>query len=308
MSSRSSCSDICSCSQTSATGRRSPARPACDQHGGERDEAGEALRADAGLRAAGGGGRPALGSSSSAGGRDGARRAGGTAANGSPRCSSRCGRGGRAPRATSSGGPRTRACSPKPSTQAMSSRGMAYEVRKTRPAVLGGAHLAVGAEVALDVPGDAVGHPDLGGAHRVAELPRHAVGVLARVEVVGALEVVLGLGRVGDLAADAREAEDADRLALVRVADEVELAALEQQLVGVDPAHRGLAASASCSTRTRSACAGRSRCRSSPARADSSCPPADAVMPRPIERWAGESSGLGRPQVICCSARRSGSA
>ncbi len=43
-------------------------------------------------------------------------------------------------------------------------------------------------------------------------------------------------------------------------------------------------------------------------RPESSCPPAEAVIPSASERWSGDSSGLGRPQVICCSARRSGSA
>jgi hypothetical protein len=103
------------------------------------------------------------------------------------------------------------------------------------------AQLAVGAELALDVPRDVIGHPDLRRADGVPELPRHAAGELARVEVGRALEVVLGLGRVGDLAADAREAEDAHAVALVRVADEVELPALEQQVVRVDLAQRGLA-------------------------------------------------------------------
>ncbi len=106
-------------------------------------------------------------------------------------------------------------------------------------AVLALAHLAVGAEGALDLPGDVVGHPDRRGAERVAELPRDPVGVFARVEALRPREVVLGLGRVGDLAADAREPEDADRAALVRVADEVELAALEQQQVRVDLARLG---------------------------------------------------------------------
>ena len=68
----------------------------------------------------------------------------------------------------------------------------------------------------------------------LAELPVGAVGVRARVEVGRTAEVVLGLGRVGDLAADAREAEHADRLALVGVAEQVELATLEEQVVGID--------------------------------------------------------------------------
>ena len=115
---------------------------------------------------------------------------------------------------------------------------------QARVGVLGGEHdrpvglarrdLAVMAEVALDVPGHAAVDLDLGGAKRVAELPVRAGGIRARIEVAGALEVVLGLGRVGDLAADAREPEHAQRVALVRLADEVELAALEQQRVGVD--------------------------------------------------------------------------
>ena len=92
--------------------------------------------------------------------------------------------------------------------------------------------------MALDLPRDPVADPHLGGADRVAELPVDAVRVRARVEVGGALEVVLGLGRVADLAADAREPEDADRVALVRAADDVELAALEEQLVRVDLARR----------------------------------------------------------------------
>src|SRR5204862_7112444 len=97
------------------------------------------------------------------------------------------------------------------------------------PAVLGLGHLAVGPERSRGLPGDAVRDPDLGRAEWIAELPRGAVGVLARIEAVRAREVVLGLGRIGDLAAHAREPEDADRPALVRVADEVELPALEEQ-------------------------------------------------------------------------------
>ena len=53
---------------------------------------------------------------------------------------------------------------------------------------------------------------------------------------------MLGLGRVADLAADAREAEHPDRAPLVRMPDEIELAALEQELVGVDLARVQVAA------------------------------------------------------------------
>ena len=106
----------------------------------------------------------------------------------------------------------------------------------------GGADLAVAAEVALDLPGDAAADPHLGDPDRLSELPVDPVGVGPRVEVVGALEVVLGLGGVADLAADPREAEDPDRAALVRAADDVELAPLVQQLVGVDAAGADLVA------------------------------------------------------------------
>jgi hypothetical protein len=51
---------------------------------------------------------------------------------------------------------------------------------------------------------------------------------------------VLGLRRVGDLAANPGEAEDPHGLALVRVADEIELAAPVHEVVGIDLALRGL--------------------------------------------------------------------
>ena len=44
---------------------------------------------------------------------------------------------------------------------------------------------------------------------------------------------MLGLRRVGDLAADSREPEDANRVALVRVADQIELPVAEDEVVGV---------------------------------------------------------------------------
>ena len=108
--------------------------------------------------------------------------------------------------------------------------------------LVGRLEAAVAAEVALDLPCDPAGDPDLGAADRLAVLPGNPVGVGARIEVGGALEVVLGLGCVADLAEDPGEAEDADRVTLVRAADDVELAALEQQLVGVDAAAAGLVA------------------------------------------------------------------
>jgi len=74
------------------------------------------------------------------------------------------------------------------------------------------------------------------------QLPVGAAAVVAAIEVLGRREVVLGLGRVADLALDPGEAEDAHRLALVRVADQIELAAAEDQVVGVDLPLRGVAA------------------------------------------------------------------
>ena len=107
--------------------------------------------------------------------------------------------------------------------------------------LLGVAQLAVGAEVALDQPGDPLADQDLRRALGLAQLPVGAAAVVAAVEVLRRREVVLGLGGVADLALDPREAEDAHRLALVRVADQVELAAAEDQVEGVDLALLGLA-------------------------------------------------------------------
>ena len=98
------------------------------------------------------------------------------------------------------------------------------------------AYLAVAPEVTFDLPGDPLGDLNFGDGALLAELPISAVGVSARIEVGWATEVVLGLGRVGDLAADPRESEDAYVLPLVRVAEQVELAALEEQVVGVHAA------------------------------------------------------------------------
>ena len=100
--------------------------------------------------------------------------------------------------------------------------------------------LAVAAEVAFDLPGDPLRELDLGDVELLPELPVGAVRVGARVEVGGPAEVVLRLGRIGDLAADAREPEHPDGLALVRVAEEIELPALEEQVVGIDLARADL--------------------------------------------------------------------
>ncbi len=102
---------------------------------------------------------------------------------------------------------------------------------------VGGSRLpqrSVGAEVALDQPGDPLADEDRGGPLDLAHLPVGAGGVVAAVEVLRRGEVVLGLRGVGDLAPDAREPEDADRLALVRVADQIELPVAEDEVVGVD--------------------------------------------------------------------------
>ena len=99
--------------------------------------------------------------------------------------------------------------------------------------LLGGADLAVGAEVALHQPGDSLAQEDLRRPLDLAHLPLGAARVVAAVEVLGRREVVLRLGRVGDLAADPGEAKDAHRVALVRVADQIELASAVDEVVRV---------------------------------------------------------------------------
>src|SRR5204862_7079851 len=107
--------------------------------------------------------------------------------------------------------------------------------------LLGGSRNAhVLAEVALDEPLDLVREPHARSPDRLAELPRRAVRVDARVEALGRREVVLGLRGIADLAADAREPELAHVVALVRVADEVELAAAEEQVVRIHLARANL--------------------------------------------------------------------
>ena len=213
---------------------------------------------------------------------------------------------------TSSGGPTMRAFSPSPSTQAISWRALAYGVTNSRspPSAVRRrrrAHLPVAAEVALDLPGDPLADPDLGGPDRLAELPVDPVGVRARVEVRRALEVVLGLGRVADLAADPRQPEHADRAALVRAPDDVELSALVQQLVGVDAARADLVALHRVVVEHDRLAAEdrgldlRQPLRDVVAAGGAGDPERDRVLLR-------GASGLGRPQEICCSASRSGSA
>jgi hypothetical protein len=107
---------------------------------------------------------------------------------------------------------------------------------KDPAALVGLADLPVAAEVPLDLPRDPLGDQDLGHALLLAELPVGAVGVRPWIEVGRPAEVVLGLSRVGDLAAYAREAEHANRLALVGVAEQIELTPLEQQVIGINPA------------------------------------------------------------------------
>ena len=60
----------------------------------------------------------------------------------------------------------------------------------------GVADMAVAPEVALHLPCDALGDEDRRRAEPLAQLPVGARGVLARVEVLGPVEVVLGLRRV----------------------------------------------------------------------------------------------------------------
>src|ERR1044072_9375743 len=108
--------------------------------------------------------------------------------------------------------------------------------------LLRGTQLTVAAVVALDQPGDPLAAEDLRRALGLPQLPVGAAAVVAAIEILRRREVVLGLGGIPDLALDPREAEDTNRVALVRVADQVELAAAEDEVVGVDLALLGLAA------------------------------------------------------------------
>ena len=95
------------------------------------------------------------------------------------------------------------------------------------------AEVPVGAVVALHQPGDPLADEDARPPLDRPHLPFGARGVIAAVEVLGSRKVVLGLGRVGDLALDPREAKDAHVVALVRVPDQVELAVAKDEVVGV---------------------------------------------------------------------------
>jgi hypothetical protein len=109
-------------------------------------------------------------------------------------------------------------------------------------AVAGRLDLAVLAVVALDEPVDPLAEEDPCGPLARAHLPVGTGCVVAAVETAGRAEVVLGLARVGDLALDPREPEDADGIAFVGVADQIELAGAEDEVVGIDLAvHRRVA-------------------------------------------------------------------
>jgi len=117
MSSRTSCTDICSCSDTSLIGSGRPSRPA-------------AMSTEANVtRRAKRSGRMALSPSARADSRGASTGAGGvedpTPANGSPACNSTIRARRASASAASSGGPPTRACSPNPSAHAISRRGSA---------------------------------------------------------------------------------------------------------------------------------------------------------------------------------------
>jgi hypothetical protein len=91
----------------------------------------------------------------------------------------------------------------------------------------------VSARGALDEPGGGGGDPDRGDLVRLAELPRRAIAPLGRVELGRDAEVALAARGEADVAADAREPERTDRVAIVIAADEVPLAVSQEQAVGI---------------------------------------------------------------------------
>ena len=91
---------------------------------------------------------------------------------------------------------------------------------------------------ALDEPGRGGQHADRRDLLALAELPRCAVAPLRRIELGGDAEVALATRREADVAADAREPERADRLAVVVASHEVPLTLAQEQAVGVHRARR----------------------------------------------------------------------
>ena len=232
MSSRSSRSEICRRSWSSAASSSSPRRPAS-----MRTDASVTSRAKRSGRIAVSPWPRRLVASVSASASGSSRGSAGPASSRPPsawRAASVATRS--ATSSSSSGGPRTCACSPRRSTHDATMRALAYGVAKTtepsspgrispnRPKWRETCH-AMRSETRTSAI-----------ALRLAELPRGAAGVVARVELLArrAAEVVLGLRRVRDLAAHPRQAEDAQRVAVVGAAQEVELPALEEQVVRVD--------------------------------------------------------------------------
>ena len=216
-------------------------RPGLDEDGRERDEPGEALGADRGvaLAAAARAVRVGLGVGQLA--RVGRRRpAPGRRRRGARRASRRA----RRPRRSSSGGPRTCTCSPRRSTQRREharrwrtgSRRRSSRRRRDGPRRSGRS----GARPARRCARTRA--PRRCPASRRTATRRGWRSRAGRILARRAAEVVLGLRRVRDLAADARQAEDAQRAALVGVAEEVELPALEEQVVRVDLAGARLVA------------------------------------------------------------------
>ena len=156
-------------------------------------------------------------------------------------------RGARAASSTSSDGSSRRACSPSPSTHATSWRGCAYSVVKTTPGP--GTRRAPArhwlptaspAEVPVRPKSRSTSQRSAPRSTRRAVPSGSPSCQSARCAYAhgskssGVVKSCSAFDRVGDLVLDPRQAEDADRVALVRVPDEVELAALVEQVVGVD--------------------------------------------------------------------------
>ena len=176
-----------------------------------------------------------------------------------------------------------------------------------RPVILVGGG-AMAARGALDEPGRGGQHADRRDLLALAELPRCAVAPLRRIELGGNAEVALATRREADVAADAREPERADRLAVV----------VASRRGTTDPrAGTGCRGPSCASTarRTRSPSTGRRSC-AAWRRADSifcrRCGDlggeAAAEQPSGSRRREESSLGFGRPSARFCRASRSGSA